>query len=118
MLPIISVLEHILAQMGIRSEVYGGERDITQQAGSSTLVQTKDAKLANDVHGSFGDSTVHLGSLTLYLETNFPREKKAPVSGAKSDIYEKPYTISKGFVKTCRTINFRLAIEITNLHTT
>ena len=71
MLAVVSFLEHILLQMGVRREIYGGEWYVAQEACAGTFVQTDEAELSNNVSSTLRYSPFKLRSLALHLQPDF-----------------------------------------------
>ena len=97
----ITLAEDILLHVRVGREVDGGEGDITQQTCRGAFVQSEQAQLAHNVNGATWDGSLHLGSFTLYLQANFASSQRISKGLHAEKIYEKAYTISSGFVKTC-----------------
>lgn len=74
MFSVIAFMKYVFLQMPVGREVYRRERDVTEQASASTLVQANETKLAHNVHCTLGDGTLCLGRLALNLKPDFASE--------------------------------------------
>ena len=67
----MTFLKDVLLQVRIGREINSREWYITEQASGCPFVKAKNAELTDDMDCTFRHSTFCLGSLTLYLQTNF-----------------------------------------------
>jgi hypothetical protein len=71
-------MEDILFKMGIRCEIDGRERDVAEQAGTGSFIQSNYTQLANNMDSTLLDCAFYLCGFSLDLETNLAEKSSQP----------------------------------------